>query len=106
MELDKEWRHLQQMRKSLASRRDSVESLGRLISELESLCVLLETPTSSWRDSFQEQWGTLEEVFAVMLDRDASTMDDEGAKLVADAVMRLEILVNDALGGLPSEPDE
>jgi hypothetical protein len=100
MDVEKDRRHLTQMRQSLESRRESIESLGRVISELESLYLLLETPPDSWKRSFQEQWGTLEEVFAVTLDRGAPTLDNECDKLVADALVHLRSLVDEALGAL------
>jgi hypothetical protein len=106
MDAGKDRRHLRQMRQCLVLRRESVEALGRLISELESLRELLETTTDSWKRSFEEQWGTLEEVFAVTLDRGAPTMDEKSAVLVERAIAHLGALVDEALAGLPPELDE
>lgn len=77
-----------------------------MISELESLGTLVETPPESWRRSFQEQWGTLEEVFAVALDRGWLALDEEGSEIVADAVAKLASLASDALAHLPPNIDE
>lgn len=90
--------HLQQMKAALTLSVHDLDGVGRLVSTLESLVALLERPDESWRRRFDEEWGMLEEVLAVTLDRGTS-LDQQGKRLVGEAIAGLQRLVEDALGG-------
>jgi hypothetical protein len=94
---DLERRHLQQMQLSLGSYPASVSSLGRMVAELEALYALLGGRDDTWKKRFYEQWASLEEVFAVALDRKTETLDEEGDRIVCAAISELRVIVDEAL---------
>jgi hypothetical protein len=106
MDTSKDRRHLEQIERCLASPPQTIESLGRLVAELETLSAQLETTNEAWKLRFQDQWATLEEVFAVALDRRAAVLDKEGTDLVTNAFTNLGSLVNEAITGLSPDSGE
>lgn len=101
MQLEQDWRLLEQMRMSLRYAPASVVALGRLVAELEPLSQQLAAPDREWQRRFLVHWGTLEEVFAVALDRNLETLDVQGAAIVDSALAELRVLADEALACLP-----
>lgn len=68
-------------------------SLRRLIDTLDAIWSGFEP--SEWRDEFREHWWTLEQIYAVALDRgDLADLSSDDTREIGDAVNELEILVN------------
>ena len=97
MDTNLEKRHLQQMQLSLGSYPASVSSLGRMVAELEALHALLGSRDDTWKKRFYGQWASLEEVFAVALDRQMEALDEEGNRIVSAAIFELRAIVDEAL---------
>lgn len=73
-------------------------SLRKLIEDLRSLAEALEHPPPTWKEKFLGDWWTLEQVYAVAVDRDE--LDDlppESQDLVDGAVAALKHIVVEAL---------
>lgn len=78
-------------------------SLGRLVAELESLYALFTDAGGGLsKAAFEEHWATLEEVFAVALDRKQEALDEAGTALVCHAVAALRSVVDKALASRPT----
>ena len=71
--------------------------LKHLISGLESLLCALEQPDKKWKDTFQSEWGVLEEVYADALDKGYKRFPDTHEKLVEKAVRNLKATVEAVL---------
>ncbi|MDX7880023.1 hypothetical protein, partial [Acinetobacter nosocomialis] len=50
-------------------------SIKQLISSLKSLFNALESAPESWKNSFNEEWFTLETIYALALDRQKESLD-------------------------------
>ena len=92
-------RHLTRMQDRLSMYARGELSLATLIGDLEALMAALTVASSSWRRSFHEHWGTLEQVYAVTADRGEMKLDKDNAALVDQTVKDLSVLVEDARSG-------
>jgi hypothetical protein len=72
--------------------------LSTLISNLEALQNLLETMPASWRASFREQWGILEQVYSVAVVREQPIESTENKALISPALVRMRTMIDEALG--------
>jgi hypothetical protein len=88
--------------------------LQALVSGLDALLSVLESPGEAWAEAFRSEWGTLETVYAVALDRkeqglapDTKTTinDPSNRALVTSSVQRMMQLVQDRLGSQKGELD-
>lgn len=73
--------------------------IKHLISGLESLLCALEGADKKWKDTFQSEWGVLEEVYSDALDKGYNRLPDTHEKLVGKAVRNLKTMVQSALDG-------
>lgn len=71
----------------------NLQSLADLISDLDALRCCLKNPSESWLKEFQSEWATLEEVYAVMLDRGEARLDEVGGRLVEESIGKLLSLI-------------
>ncbi|MGO4565487.1 hypothetical protein AB4Z52_10535 [Rhizobium sp. 2YAF20] len=58
-------------------------SLGLLLSRLKGLASTLELASPSWKDEFTNQWGTLEIVYAMALNRAESAGDSHSETILS-----------------------
>ena len=72
-------------------------SLSRLINDLEGLLEVLQSPEETWKEAFRNEWGTLEVVYAVALDRGENVLSPEGTKVVAEAIKNMNQLLKQQL---------
>jgi hypothetical protein len=72
---------------------NNLQDLGQLISELDALRASLIARSESFGKQFDPAWATLEEVYAVLLDRDETHLDEIGQKLVSEAMGHIESLI-------------
>ena len=72
-------------------------SLNRLINDLEALLDVLQAPEGEWKAAFRSEWGTLEVVCAVALDRGETVLSPEGKKWVEEAVENMNQLLKQQL---------
>ena len=80
-----------------AHRRGAI-SLRRLIQDLRSLVEALELPSSAWKDEFVGEWWTLEQVYAVAIDRnELDHLPTESQELVDTAIASLRDMVVGAM---------
>lgn len=91
---ERDLRQLERMKERLfLFERDEIR-LQALISDLDFLIDSFESAEPSWLESVREEWSTLEEVYAVNLDRGVAVdMDRESEGLVDRAVHKLFELV-------------
>ena len=68
--------------------------LGNLVRDVEALLNALQDVDQAWRESAHEEWWTLEQVFAVTLDRGHASLPPAGKVLVDQAIGKLKALVN------------
>lgn len=86
-------RQYELMRKTLSSFDKGETDLPDLIATLDALLAALEDAPEDWRKAFQAEWWTLEQVYAVALDRGQDAMAGENGSMVQGAVARLKDLV-------------
>jgi hypothetical protein len=80
---------VQQVRQSLHSSVSDVESLGRLVAELEVLLAQMDSTEHEFTTACREHWTVLEEVYAVALDRNIPVIDEASKKLVQESISGL-----------------
>lgn len=71
-------------------------SLAGLIGNLEALLNMIENVESSWRDTFLQYWGILEDGRAVVLFRN-SGLDEQETRSAHQALARLKLMVLDKI---------
>jgi hypothetical protein len=75
-------------------------SVDKLIADLEGLANVLEEKNIDWRQSFFRHWGHLEEAWAVALDRGATSLDEQEAKVALSAAGKLKSMVLERIGNV------
>ena len=104
---DYDRRQLVLMRSQLESYRQGQLDLGTLIQRLEGLLNVLQAVEPSWKETFHEEWFTLEQVFAVSLDRPGENVIDDSKAILQEAVAKLSELVRGQLERMPEPtPDD
>jgi hypothetical protein len=68
-------------------------NLGTLVAGLDSLMACLEAPDQEWIQRFRSEWWTLEQVYAVALDRGKTELSAEDEALVNEAVAKMKQLL-------------
>ncbi|MBR7715687.1 hypothetical protein [Acinetobacter nosocomialis] len=79
------------------------EKIGikQLILSLKSLCNTLESVPESWKNSFNEEWFTLETVYALALDRQEESLDkkfiltSEEINIINNTLVNLQNLISE-----------
>lgn len=66
-----------------------------LVANLESLLDALKQLALSWIENFQSRWGTLEDVYASMLDEGRSDLNDLEHELVIRALADLKSMISE-----------
>lgn len=84
---------VEQMREQIEFYRNGELSLGVLIGNLESLHRAITSQSEPWKESVFEKIGDLEQVYAVMLDREMEELDAEGRMIVDKALGELVLLL-------------
>lgn len=87
------------IRRALSAFEDGELELSSLIMTLDSLLATLEGSPEEWKRAFQEEWWTLEQVYAAAIDRGQNPMDGENGQMVRSAVARLKGLVSESASG-------
>lgn len=67
--------------------------IDALVNDLEGLLHALEGVAPSWKQTFLEYWGDLEQARAMALFRGSDMIEEEAMEHVRDAVARLKLLV-------------
>jgi hypothetical protein len=75
-------------------------SVDKLIADLEGLANVLQQKDENWTQTFFRHWGHLEEAWAVALDRGATTLDEQEAKVALSASRKLKSIVLERIGEL------
>lgn len=70
--------------------------LGALVADLESLENSLEAVGKQWRKAFHEEWWTLEQVYAVALDRNEEPLSDSSQQIIREALNNAKQLLTQA----------
>lgn len=92
----RELRQLDLMAARLEAYRHDRLSLGPLIDDLDALWNELTMVQGAWREELRGHWWTLEQVYAVALDRGYASLPDDHRVLIDEAVNALGFLVDDA----------
>ena len=98
---DYDRRQLVLMSSQIESYRQGQLDLATLIQRLEGLLNALESVEQSWKEAFHEDWFTLEQVFAVSLDRPGKHVIDHSKEILQEALGNLAHLVTDQLERMP-----
>ncbi len=94
MPTEHDYRQYILMLNSVRSVKRNINSLGEAISSLEGLLHQLEQPDREWAEEFQDQWWTLEEIYAVSLSDDGTTFINETDKdSLMKALDHLEVMI-------------
>lgn len=88
----REQRQYAPMRDRLAEFRAGRVKIGKVIGDLEGLLYALDGASDAWRESFLEEWSTLEIAYAVALDQLAPLPTAKDPD-VATSVTNLEDMV-------------
>lgn len=95
--------HDQRVCRTMAEHLDQFEGgvvgLDHLISSLDALLAVLEEMGQPWRDAFRFEWGTLEMVHAIALDRGATQLSGENQTLIREAIKNMRRLLADCVAG-------
>jgi hypothetical protein len=94
---DYDRRQLALMGSQLESYREGQLDLAALIQRLEGLLNALEAVDPAWKEAFHEEWFTLEQVFAVSLDRPGKNVIGDSKKILEEALGKLSDLVREPL---------
>lgn len=86
-------RHLWQLREAIDLYRSRQLSFGSLINNLESLLGILESVPDDWKDEFLQEWGRLEDIYAVSLDRGQPELVEENQQAISSTLCVLIELV-------------
>jgi hypothetical protein len=104
-ESDFNQRQLRMMAGEIALFKGEEITLGDLIRRLRALHRTLESPSDDWSENFLSEWGSLETMRAVDLDRkergmvagDDKATDIRARALASEALEKLECLVREKL---------
>ena len=72
--------------------------IGSLVGYLEALLSALENAEQGWRKEFLSAWGTLEEVYAVMIYQGRNKLDEVEQNCVANSLVKLKGLTASKIG--------
>jgi hypothetical protein len=68
-------------------------ALDELIKDLYGLIQALQAPEEEWKDTFQSEWWTLEQVYATALDRGEKILNTESQDLVYETIENMKSLL-------------
>lgn len=93
--------HDQRLYRTMAENLDQYEGgaigLDHLISSLDALLGVLEGMDQEWWDAFRYEWGTLETVYAIALDRGVTQLSPENQALIDEAIKNMRRLLADRI---------
>lgn len=87
------------MLKSIGEYEDSVIDLNQLINDLYNTLENLTSTPTEWEEEFRSEWWTLEQVYAVALDRQDFNFSVETENMIMDSVNRMKSLLNERSSG-------
>jgi hypothetical protein len=67
--------------------------IDTLINDLEGLLNILDGVQPSWRQTFLQHWGKLEDERAVSLFRSSEVLDEQATRRTRDAAAQLKLMV-------------
>nr|RNJ64595.1 MAG: hypothetical protein EDM05_35665 [Leptolyngbya sp. IPPAS B-1204]RNJ64634.1 MAG: hypothetical protein EDM05_35465 [Leptolyngbya sp. IPPAS B-1204] len=70
--------------------------IGNLINHLQTVLDAIEENKKEWVDAFRSEWWTLEQVYAVALDRGETSLSWESRTLVHEAIHNMKLLLKEA----------
>jgi hypothetical protein len=76
---------------------EGVTDLGALIAGLDTLLECLEAADKAWKAQFRSEWWTLEQVYALALDRGQTQLPPESRALINEAVKNMRRLLADRI---------
>jgi hypothetical protein len=93
--------HDQRLYRTMAEHLDQYEggviALDQLIQGLDALLGVLEGTGQAWRDAFRYEWGTLEMVHAIALDRGVTQLSPENQALIDEAIKNMRRLLAESV---------
>lgn len=96
-EVGRELRQLRLISEQIRIYRAGELSLSRLIADLDTLWNQMRIESSAWSEAFRGHWWTLEQIYAVSVDRGCRNLSEDCRVLVEEAVDQLGFLVDEAL---------
>lgn len=88
-------RQLELMLETLTQVENGEMSIGNAISRLEALVHAMDNVDPQWKNRYLGEWGVLEDVYAVSLDRNSKGLRQDEMTLVEKAVKELRDLVEE-----------
>ena len=93
MSSERDRRQISLIKESLNRFAYNREGLGLLVRDVEALLQALEEIPMEWIASAREHWWDLEQVYAVVLDRNDDSIIRENQELIRSAITELKRLV-------------
>ena len=94
--IDYNRRQYQRMSEALDSYRSGSVEIGQLIATLDALLELLQEPKEALASDLRHDWGVLEEIYAVSLDR-GKPFNSQDEDLISRGVERMRSLLERSL---------
>lgn len=73
--------------------------LESLIDTLEALIVSLQTTPASWKDAFESEWWTLEQLYAVALEQSETNLLSSSRDTIDETIVNMKHLLGEVLSG-------
>lgn len=80
--------------------------LDTLVVDLEGLLNVLERVEPSWKQTFLHDWGKLEDVRAVALSENLTSLDEEMSQVLRTAIGQLKLLVLEKIDDPADHPQD
>lgn len=90
---DHDKKQYQLMKDYIAEFEEGKLKLDQLIKVLYGLTKSLQTTEEEWVDEFQSEWWTLEQVYAVALDRKETTLNLDSQNLIYETIENMKNLL-------------
>lgn len=105
-ERERERRQLTLASEVLKGYRDQGPKLDAVIADLDALWSEFRLQSDEWLNVYRGHWWSLEQVYAVVLDRELDRIPEDHRVLVDEAIDQLGFLVDDAVRRLTPEEDK
>jgi hypothetical protein len=100
-EVTEQWdynqRQYQLMKQFITDFEAGTLNIRALIDSLNALLNVLQGASQEWKSSFNAEWWTLEEVYAVALDRGKTRFSQEDEDLIFEAITNMRRLLEEVM---------
>lgn len=90
---DRDFRQYSLMLEHLSAVPQTVNKLGQVVNALKSLVTALENTDPDWKQQFQSEWWTLEEIYAFNLSNSREHLTEQERLWINEAIANLTNLI-------------